>query len=127
REARLEAEDELVDVDRASAELHGAAEEAHARECAVDDVQVDGGGEHEDEQRGEREIRDERPARGGLAEDLLDRRGEGLHDGSPSPSGGSGAAARTRSTKTSSRLARTGVSSWSLPPEARRRSTIAFR
>ena len=33
---------------------------------------------------------------------------------------------RTRSTKTSSRLERTGVSSWSFPPAARRRSTSAL-
>ena len=78
-EAGLEAEDEPVDVDRAAPHLDGLAEELRARERAVDDVEVDGGREDQDEERREREVRDERPARRGLAEDFLDAGGQGSH------------------------------------------------
>ena len=64
-----------------AAHLDVLAEELRPRERAVDDVEVHGGGEEEDEERREREVGDERPARRGLAEDLLDVGDEGSHDG----------------------------------------------
>ena len=42
REAGLESEDDLVDVERSSADLDRVAEEPRAGERAVDDVEVDG-------------------------------------------------------------------------------------
>ena len=73
REAGLEAEHELVELDRAVADVDGVAEELRAGERAVDDVEVDGAREDQDEERRQREVGDQRPARRGLAEDLLRR------------------------------------------------------
>ena len=74
-----------------SGEVDGLAEELHARERAVHDVEVHRRREEEDEERREREVGDQRPAGGRLAEDFLDARDEGSHDGI---SGFSGAATR---------------------------------
>ena len=81
REAGLESEHELVDLDLPVAEVDGLAEELRAGERAVDDVEVHRRREDQDEERRQREVGDQRPARGRLAEDFLDARGEGPHDG----------------------------------------------
>src|SRR5437667_273852 len=78
REARLEAGDDLLDRQRA-ADFHVFAEELRAGERAVDDVEVHRGGEDEDEDRGETEVGDERPARRRFAEDIFDVGCEHFH------------------------------------------------
>src|SRR6266542_2873668 len=121
-EAGFEAQNEAVDVDGAVPQLDGLSEELRAGERAVDDVEIHGQREDQDEEGGEREVGDERPARRRLPEDFLHARGPGPHQFSLPGSG----SARTRSTKTSSRLERSGVSSSSSAPRARRRSTTVF-
>ena len=142
REARLEAEDELVEVHGLAAHVDALAEDLRARERAVHDVEVHGDGEEEDEERRQREVRDERPARGRFAEDLFDVGGEGSHVGSSlfvasdedsdfleGEEGAASAAspARTRSTNTSSRVDFSGVSSVRSAPRARVASTSSLR
>src|SRR5450759_5194774 len=80
REARLETEDELVEVHALTPHLDVLAEDLRARERAVHDVGVHGDREDQDEERRQREVRDKRPARGRFAEDFFDVRGEGSHD-----------------------------------------------
>src|SRR6266540_5680678 len=121
-EAGLEAQNEAVDVDGAVPQLDGLSEELRAGERAVHDGEVYRKGEDQDEEGGKREVGDERPARRRLPEDFLHARGPGPHQFSLPGSG----SVRTRSTKTSSRLERTGVSSSSSAPRARRRSTTVF-
>src|SRR6185436_12735696 len=121
REAGLESEDELLDADLVvAAHRHFFAEQLRAGERAVDDVEVDRGGEDDDEQRGEEKVSDERPPRRGFAHHVFDVGYEDFHWTETS-------SARIRSTNTSSSVERTGVSSFSIPPPARRRSTSALR
>src|SRR5262249_31088495 len=96
-------------------------EKLRSRERAVDDVEVDRHREHQDEERRQREVRDQRPSSRRLAEDLLDARRPRLHGR------GSSAFGVTRPTNTSSSEERTGESSWSCAPRARRRSTRTFK
>ena len=79
REARLEAEDELVEVHALAPHVDVLAEDLRAGERAVHDVEVHGDREDQDEEGRQREVRDERPARGGFAEDFFDVGGEGSH------------------------------------------------
>ena len=79
RETRLEPEDELVEIHDSAAHVNVRAEDLRARERAVHDVEVHGDRKDKDEERRQREVRDERPARRRLAEDLFDVGGEGSH------------------------------------------------
>ena len=97
-----------------SPHLDGLSEELRAGERAVDDVEVHGEREDQDEERREREVGEERPARRRLAEDLLDARGEGPHRDLSSSSPSASPVRARGPTKTSSRLERTGESSCEL-------------
>ena len=60
------------------------AEQLRAGQRAVDDVEVDGRGKDQDENRGEEKVGDERPARGGLAHHVFDVRHQDFHSSAPS-------------------------------------------
>src|SRR5260221_9556651 len=94
--------------------LDFAAEELCAGQRAVDDVEVDCGCKDEDEDRREEEVGDEGPAGSRLPHHVFNVCVKGSH-------------ARTRSTKTSSRVLRRGERSVSMPPLARSLSTRALR
>ena len=100
----------------ASAPLSTLPEQLRSRKGAVDDVEVHRGGEHDDEERGESEVRDQCPAGRGFAEDFFDVREKdsqftSLPGGRLVARASSASVALMRSTKTSSSEDRTGVSS----------------
>ncbi len=86
RKAGLEPQDELLDADRAAVHLHLLAEELRAGERSLHDVEVHGEGKDDDEDRGENEVRDQRPAGRGLAHDVFDVGCQDFHGLPPAPS-----------------------------------------